>query len=206
MAESEVTWADWEICVDANACTPVEIDPILSGIEDLRSHPLGGVSYPQIMQYIVWINEGLGGGFRLPSEAEFEYALRAGTTTEHSYSDDVDNYCEYLNGYNSPEDCSDGYQFSSPVKSFPANAFGLYDMNGNIDEWTADCWHANYEGAPETAIAWREENGGNCLQGVLRGSNYYYNIKKYNSSHRNFKPTNAAGTGTFYEGFRLARD
>jgi len=205
LSETEVTWAEWDICVDANACEPVEVDERFAGIENLRTHPLAGVSYPQIMDYITWINEGLGGGFRLPTEAEFEYALRAGTTSVYPYGDDVENYCEHLNGFNSPADCEDGYQFTSPVKSFPANAYGLYDMSGNVGEWTADCRHDSYVGAPDTAIAWLEENGGNCNEGVLRGTNFYFNIKAYRSSYRRIK-TRAAAFAEFHEGFRLARD
>lgn len=70
-------WADWEVCVDASACEPVQVDERLAGIDNLRSHPVGGVAYGQIMDYIVWINEGLGGSFRLLSEAEFEYRFQA---------------------------------------------------------------------------------------------------------------------------------
>jgi len=206
LAEKEITWAEWDICVDAGACTPVELDERLADIADIGTHPLGGVSYPQIEQYIVWINAGLGGGFRLPSEAEFEYALRAGTTTAYSYGNSIDNYCDFLNGFNSKEDCDDGYRYSSPVGTFDPNPFGLYDILGNIGEWTADCWHADYTNAPTTAIAWRDENGGDCNNGVLRGSNFYFDNKAYHSSHRRRKPSKALGGGEFQEGFRLARD
>jgi len=122
--------------------------------------------------------------------------------TEFSFGDDETNFCDFENGSKSSEDCDDGYPRSSPVKTFMPNLFGLYDMNGNAEEWTQDCWHDNYIGAPTSGIAWVEPN---CPEGVLRGGNHLFVPNVFRSSNRR-KKTRASGFAEDQEGFRLASD
>ena len=114
---------------------------------------------------------------RLPSEAEWEYACRAGTTTEYrpacrpEGSDDIAG-----KGLANCDGCGsewDGKQ-TAPVAQFPANAWGLHDMHGNVWEWVEDCWHSNYENAPPDGRAWRDEDGGDCSSRGLRGGSWSY--------------------------------
>jgi hypothetical protein len=115
-----------------------------------------------------------GSGCRLPSEAEWEYAARAGTTTEYALpapdgSDDIaDKGLANCLGCGSEWDGDK----TAPVSSFDSNAWGLYDMHGNVWEWVEDCWHRSYEGAPKDGQAWLEEDGGDCGSRVLRGGRH----------------------------------
>jgi formylglycine-generating enzyme required for sulfatase activity len=120
----------------------------------------GNVSWKDAKAYVQWLSKRSGYMYRLPSEAEYEYAERAGTTTADWWGNDASAVCSYI-------ECNhDGI---GPVGSYPANAFGLYDMAGNVEEWTEDCWHYNYDGAPTDGKARTNGWFGWCGAHPVRG-------------------------------------
>jgi hypothetical protein len=137
-----------------------------------------------------------GQRYRLPSEAEWEYAARAGTATRYYWGNEIgkDNA--------NCRECSserEGNQ-TAPVGSYAPNAFGLYDMLGNVLEWTADCYHDNYQGAPDNGTAWTT---GNCAYRMLRGGSWFNSPEILRSSFRIKYKRTVADVDL---GFRLARD
>ena len=150
------------------------------GFEQTDRHPVVCVSWDDAQRYVSWLNGNVGehgdGPYRLPSEAEWEYAARAGTTTERFWGDDESRQCEYANGGDqtakerypglTTATCRDGYIWTAPVGSFRPNPWGLYDMLGNVAQWTEDCWNNDYSGAPSDGSAWKS---GNCGGRVARG-------------------------------------
>ena len=115
------------------------------------------VSWKDAQAYVAWLSEQTGQPYRLLSEAEWEYACRAGTTTRYSWGDDPPT----------PEQAN--FDETTKVGSCPANSWGLYDMHGNVWEWVEDCWNEGYEGAPNDGSAW---TGGDCNRRVLRGGSW----------------------------------
>jgi len=140
------------------------------GFPQTDQDPVVCVNWSDTHAYIDWLNAtsrentvgGLGGLYRLPSEAEWEYAARAGTRTARWWGDDI--------GTNRANCVKCGSLWdnhgTAPVGSFGANQFGLYDVLGNAGEWLPDCWHPNYDGAPSTEVAWID---GDCRTRVVRG-------------------------------------
>ena len=158
ISETEVTFAQWNACLADKVCTHIPVNDGL--IRDNQA--VMRVNMDDINQYLKWLNDKYSRKYRLPSEAEWEYAARAGTTTVYSWGDDVGNNNASCIG------CTTGVDNNiiNAVKNYSPNAFGLYDMHGNVWEWTADCWHANYFGAPSDNLPW-EPNG--CTQFTVRG-------------------------------------
>jgi formylglycine-generating enzyme required for sulfatase activity len=145
------------------------------------------------VDYTVWLSEQTGKAYRLPSEAEWEYAARAGTETAYWWGDEI--------GVNWANFTDSGSQWSgkqtSPVGSFPANQFGLFDTTGNIWEWIQDHWHQNYRGAPEDGSAWGAENS---YYRVVRGGSWYDRFDRARIANRiNFDPDRR----NFVLGFRV---
>ena len=174
----EVTFAEWDACVNAGGCGGYS--PPDTRREGDR-HPVIEVSWDDAWAYTAWLSEETGETYRLLSEAEWEYMARAGTQTERYWGDDASAQCHYANGYDAtaheekeyswePVACSDYYVKSAPVGSFLANAFGLYDVLGNVWEWTEDCRNDDYSGAPADGSARRS---GDCSARVLRGGSWY---------------------------------
>lgn len=153
------------------------------GFPQTGTHPAVCVSWLDAVAYVGWLGSTTGKAYRLPSEAEWEYAARAGTQTARFWGDGRDDGCRHantsdqrlrttLNFLNSFEQflgCSDGHAFTSPVASFAANPWGFHDMLGNVWQWTADCRHQTYEGAPADGSAWGASEGGICDRRVARG-------------------------------------
>ena len=178
-------------------------------------HPVVCVSWEDAQAYARWLSEQTGQDYRLPSEAEWEYAARAGTTTAYSWGNDIDEICGYANGMDTsmaaayPVDglgvdmaakCSDGAVWTVPVGLYVPNDFGLYDMHGNVWEWVQDCWHESYRRAPSDGTAWT--SGGDCSLRVLRGGSWYYNPRYLRSANRDW---NTTGNRLNISGFRVAR-
>ena len=143
------------------------------------THPVTCVSWEDASAYAAWLSRRTGRKYRLPTEAEWEYAARAGTTTTRYWGDDANRSCEYSNGADRSTaarvpgasgwgvaDCDDRHPYTAPVGSFRPNAFGLHDMLGNVEEWTQDCWQGDYRGAPIDGSA---ATAGDCSLRAVRG-------------------------------------
>ncbi|MDB9306882.1 formylglycine-generating enzyme family protein, partial [Nodularia spumigena CS-591/12] len=132
-------------------------------------------SWYDAFEFCKRLSQRTGRDYRLPSEAEWEYACRAGTVTHFHFGDiitsEVANYDGNYTYGNSPKGQS--RQETTPVGSFPPNAFGLYDMHGNLWEWCLDTWQSNYEGAPRDGSAWIDND--NQSRRLLRCGSWYYN-------------------------------
>ena len=142
--------------------------------QDLNE-PVVCISWHDTQAFINWLNQKTGKSYRLPTEAEWEYAARAGTQSEYYFGDDINLLCKHANFADSSTQkllpwattiCSDGHPRGAKVGQFPANPFGLFDMLGNAWEWTQDCWYHNYQRAPSDGSA---RSTRDCEQRVLRG-------------------------------------
>jgi formylglycine-generating enzyme required for sulfatase activity len=148
------------------------------------THPAVCVSWTDAKAYVEWLSQTTGKPYRLLSEAEFEYAARAGGTSRFGVSSDPDEICKFANGADEsakaaglPGDspymnCKDGYPFTAPVGSFPANAFGLHDLVGNVWEWTEDCFYNDYASAKPDGAARTEAA---CPVRTVRGGDWFSN-------------------------------
>ena len=181
------------------------------GFKQSENHPVVCVSWNDAQRYIAWLKAETGKHYRLASEAEWEYVARAGSEDKYSFGNHADKSCqygnaadrrfkeEYMQGQWSIVDCRDDYVHTAPVASFKANAFGLYDMHGNVWEWVQDCWNKSYEGAPKNGRVWVS---GDCGLRVLRGGDWKAGPKFVRSAPRNGRPRDYR---SFSVGFRLAR-
>jgi formylglycine-generating enzyme required for sulfatase activity len=157
-ARFDVTFDDWDACVAHGDCDPRVSD---DGYGRGR-RPVINVTWDDARQYAAWLSRMTGKPYRLLSEAEWEYAARAGTQTAYPWGDDI--------GENKDNCAICGSSLGlgpSPVGSFAANRFGLYDMHGTVWQWIEDCYHDDYDGAPQEGSAWIE--GGDCSRRIVRG-------------------------------------
>ena len=157
--------------------------------------PVVNVSWNDAQRYVAWLSAETDREYRLPSEAEWEYAARAGSRTSYPWGDHIGKGRANCNG----ERCGDRWDFTAPVGSFGANAFGLYDMHGNVYEWVEDCWNGSYRGAPTDGTAWVE---GDCAHRVMRGGSWFY-LPSYLRSAARHK--HAMDKAHAVIGFRVAR-
>jgi formylglycine-generating enzyme required for sulfatase activity len=160
--------------------------------------PVESVSWDEAQQFISKLNQKTGNKYRLPSEAEWEYAARAGTTTDWSFGNDeskLENYAWYL---------ANSANKTQLVGQKLPNAFGLYDMHGNVWEWTQDCWHDNYAGAPTDGSAWTTVWTASCSDKhrVLRGGSWEHIPAFLRSA---FRGKSGPDDRFYISGFRLAR-
>ncbi len=176
------------------------------------NQPVINVSWNDSRAYVAWLAARTGKHYRLPSEAEFEYALRSGSAARYPWGDG--NPDRVLGNFTGEGDrspskrswtsafphYSDGYWGPAPVRSFPPDRFGLYDMAGNVSEWTEDCWHDNYVRAPRDSAAW--VNPG-CERRVVRGGSWGSDPDQVRSA---FRIAAAPDTRSARVGFRIARD
>ena len=162
----EVTFDEWEACRQAGGCSGDQPDDNDWG---RGRRPVINVSWNEAQAYVTWLSAQTGQRYRLLSEAEWEYVARAGTETARYWGEGESGGCRYANGSEDYAECSDGYEFTAPVGSFAPNAFGLYDVLGNVWEWTEDCWSDSYAGAPTNGSAWQS---GDCSLRVLRGGSW----------------------------------
>lgn len=158
--------------------------------------PVINVSWEDAWAYCAWLSEQTGQHYRLPTEAEWEYAARAGTDTEYWWGDSEESagdhawYSENSSGK------------TQPVGQKSPNPWGLHDMAGNVWEWVQDCWHDRYEGAPDDGSVREPENPADCRARVVRGGSWNYDPANLRSAARNwYVPVNRL----FALGFRLAR-
>jgi len=166
-------------------------------------YPVNNLSWDGARAYAEWLSQETGRAYRLPSEAEWEYAARAGTTTPFSTGacihTDQANYDGNYDYNNCGAKTGVYLQKTQPVGSYPANPWGLYDVHGNLWEWAEDCWNDNYQGAPTDGSAWRH---GNCSQRVLRGGSWVSVPGGLRCADR---IRGGAGLRDYGVGFRLAR-
>ena len=194
MSQFEVTFADWEACVAAGGCG--NYMPRDQGW-GRGNRPVISVSWEDAQSYVSWLSIQTGEQYRLPSEAEWEYATRAGTDAQHSWKRDFledypSNCTECLNDWSEKSK-------TAPVGSFGANPFGLHDVYGNVSEWTQDCKNESYVGAPSDGSAWLT---GNCESRALRGGSYSGGLYSLRSATRDFDSPRKRYIDV---GFRVAR-
>ena len=195
VSKYELTFADWDACIKGGGCTShMPSDQSWGRVRQ----PVINVSWDDAQQYVAWLSQVTGKVYRLLSEAEYEYATRAGTTTVYPWGDDIK-----LNGLPMADcyDCGSEWdnQQPAPVGSFPPNKFGLYDMVGNVWEWTEDCEHHNYNGAPVDGSAWIT---GDCNDRVTRGGSWGFNPGGIRPAYRGWAGIDQRSGDM---GFRIAR-
>jgi formylglycine-generating enzyme required for sulfatase activity len=153
----EVTFEEWDHCVAAGGCQHRPVDRGWGR----ENRPAINLSWTDAKQYVRWLSEKTGQTYRLPTEAEWEYAARGGTNTTYWWGRSLGA------GQANCRECgSGGSSQTAPVGSFRPNPFGLYDTAGNVAEWVEDCWNDSYRGAPQNGSAW---TAGQCSLRVLRG-------------------------------------
>jgi formylglycine-generating enzyme required for sulfatase activity len=160
VSKFEVTFEEWDTCVAAAAC------PRVPDVWERWRMPAINVSWVDAKQYVGWLSQLTGKEYRLLTEAEWEYAARAGANTRYSWGDDPGMGNANCDGCGSQWDL----QQTAPVGSFQPNRFGLYDMHGNVWEWVEDSWHENYNVAPTDGSAWLR--GGDPSVLVVRGGSW----------------------------------
>jgi formylglycine-generating enzyme required for sulfatase activity len=147
---------------------------LLDGETSTEQRPVEQVSWHDAMEFCNRLSQRLGRHYTLPSEAQWEYACRAGTTTPFHFGDTISSK---LANYNANIRYGDGpkgeyRQQSTAVASFPANGWGLYDLHGNVWEWCSDHWHDTYEGAPEDGRPWMDQTTDKNRARLLRGGSW----------------------------------
>ncbi len=180
------------------------------GLTQAESHPVLCVSWNDARAYAQWMSKKTGRRYRLPSEAEWEYAARAGSVAARPWGEDPAQACRFANvadqsrfqtwGFGQKHECTDGHYFTAPAGGYLPNRFGLYDMLGNAWEWTEDCWNASYAGAPQDGSAWVS---GDCAQRVLRGGSWS-TVPRFARAATRYR--NTADHRDNLTGFRLARN
>ena len=175
------------------------------GYQQTERDPVGCVSWQDARAYVEWLSRQTDKTYRLLSESEWEYVARAGTTTARYWGESEAGQCRYANGADSRTDfswrisCDDGYARTAPVGRYEANGFGLYDVLGNVWEWTQDCWNEGYAGAPSDGRAWER---GDCGRRVLRGGSWNNVPGNLRSANRE---RSTADSRYDLTGFRIAR-
>ncbi|WJR74879.1 SUMF1/EgtB/PvdO family nonheme iron enzyme [Bradyrhizobium sp. NP1] len=177
---------DWNQCAAAKACAFVA-----SGKDDA---PVTNVSWTDAKQFVAWLAGATKRPYRLPSEAEWEYAARGGTQTKYWWGDQLQS------GLANCKNCSETAAAEQPLKvgSFKPNPFGLFDMGGSVDQWVEDCWHKNYQGAPADGSAWAEAD---CGSHVIRSGSWKNDAQYVRPSNRDSYDTNVRYPT---HGFRVA--
>jgi formylglycine-generating enzyme required for sulfatase activity len=203
MGQSVVTQAQWRVVAGLPPVNvELAVDP--SGFKGVNL-PVENVSWDEAIEFCARLSIATGRNYRLPSEAEWEYACRAGTTTPFSFGETIDakvaNYNVKNKGYGKYGKGRFGKyrEKTTPVKTFPANPLGLYDMHGNIWEWCEDHWHSDYQGAPIDGRTWFTK-GSKADTRVLRGGSWSIAPSRCRSASR---LNHAVGTRTRSIGFRV---
>ncbi|HLG80533.1 MAG TPA: SUMF1/EgtB/PvdO family nonheme iron enzyme [Bradyrhizobium sp.] len=177
---------EWNQCAAAKACAFTS-----NGKDDA---PVTNVSWSDAKQFVAWLAEVSHRNYRLPSEAEWEYAARGGTQTRYWWGD------EFQQGMANCKTCADVAVAEQPIKvgSFKPNPFGLYDMGGSVDQWVEDCWHKSYHGAPSDGSAWVEAD---CGSHVIRSGSWKNDSRYVRPANRDSYDTNVRYPT---HGFRVA--
>jgi formylglycine-generating enzyme required for sulfatase activity len=160
-----------------------------------RNLPVEQVSWEEAQSFVKKLSERTGKKYRLPTEAEWEYAARAGTQTRYHFGDDVEQLGQYA------WHTGNAINATHPVGEKLPNAFGLHDVHGNVWEWVEDCWHDSYKGAPTDGSAWSEKE---CSRWVMRGGSFVVYPQNLRSSFRGYLTFIARLD--YMVGLRVARD
>ncbi|TRU07303.1 MAG: TIR domain-containing protein [Microcystis sp. Msp_OC_L_20101000_S702] len=198
MGRYPITQSQWKaIAATAKIDIDLETNPSNFKGDEL---PVEIVNWYQATEFCKRLSRETKREYRLPSEAEWEYACRAGTTTPFYFGETITGkFANYRASNTYAEEAKGEYrQQTTPVGQFPPNAFGLYDMHGNVWEWCADTWHDNYDGAPRDGSVWTEN--GNDNRSPLRGGSWCFNPYFCRSAYRGFN--NRRDFSSFY-GFRV---
>jgi formylglycine-generating enzyme required for sulfatase activity len=192
VSETELTFEEWDACVAEGGCGGY--GPPDAGWGRGR-RPVINVSWNDARSYVAWLSMKTGKTYRLLSEAEYEFATRAGTQTEYQWGSAIGR------NHASCNDCGSDWDayITAPVGSFAANAFGLYDMVGNVSVWTEDCYHDSYDAAPADGSAW---TAGDCSRRVVRGASWFNPPARLRSAARDWSPTDI---WVYVLGLRVAR-
>ena len=176
MSKYEVTFEEYDAFTDVTGRARADDRGFGRG-----RRPVINVSWDDAVAYTHWLSSQTGERYRLPSEAEWEYAARAGSTTKYSWGNDIGVNRANCDGCASRWDT----EKTAPVGSFRANRWGLHDMHGNVWEWVQDCWNRNrnYRGAPTDGSAWESEN---CYSRVVRGSSWRGTPRSLRSANRDW--------------------
>ncbi len=192
-----ITFSQWESCLKGGGCGGYLPEDQGWG---RGKRPVIDVSWDNTQTYLSWLSRKTGRPYRLPSESEWEYAARAGTTTRYSVGDSISpSQANYAGGAEGAGPSEANRQKTTPVGSFPPNGFGLYDMQGNVAQWVEDCWHDDYTAdAPTDGSAWLD---GRCDGRVMRGGSWQDSDSELRSSARTgeFK-----AVSSYTDGFRIA--
>jgi len=202
----EVTFDDYMECVRLKGCVPVSDSGYGTGRK-----PVINISWDEATRYVEWLARVTGKPYRLLTEAEWEYAARAGSQTVYSFGDDERKLCDHANfadltlrevapaGWRTSDACKDGQSATARVGSYSANAFELFDMHGNVNEWTADCYVNSYEGAPKDGT-FRQTS--DCKLRVARGGSWDY-VPQFLRAANRFRNSSDDRNDTL--GFRVGR-
>lgn len=201
----EVTFDEWDACVAAGQCAELEDEGWGRG-----RRPAINVTWTEADRYTKWLAQKTGQSYRLLTEAEWEYAARAGAGNARFFGLKPDAVCTYANVYDKtaheeyefdwkPFPCDDGFTVTAPAGSFKPNAFGLHDMLGNVWEWTEDCESGMWRNAPNDSSA---RMGGNCNERAYRGASWINYPPSYLRTSDRYKFIGARYNDL---GFRVAR-
>jgi formylglycine-generating enzyme required for sulfatase activity len=191
LAKVELTFDAWDTCAAHGDCA-MHVSDVGWG---RGRRPAINVSWHDAQTYMKWLSRITGEQYRLLSGAEYKYAARAGTRTAYPWGDEIGKAEANCNGCGSQWDG----KLTAPVGSFAANAFGLYDMVGNVWEWTDDCWNPSYQDAPADGSPW---TSGDCSVRVIRGGSWINNPSNLRSAFRTGSSASSIGSD---RGFRVAR-
>jgi len=191
IGKHEVTVEQWNACAEDGSCPRIP-----NSSDRSPKTPVRDVSWDDAQLYVKWLSKASGKTYRLPTEAEWEYAARGGTLSRYWWGEQM------RQGMANCKDCGKPWDAANPadVGSFAANPFGLHDMSGSVWEWVSDCWHTSFKGAPTNGKAW---DAPNCRERVIRGGSWRDGTTYMPSSTR-FKY--AATVRHSQNGFRVARD
>ena len=194
IAVTETTFGQYEACIAAGECR--------GDISDhgwgRGSQPVINVSWQDTLDYAAWLSAVTGQRYRLPTEAEWEYAARAGTVSRFPWGDNIGEANANCRNCGSPW----SGRGAAPVAQFPPNGFGLYDMAGNVSEWVADCWRERHDQASEDRAP-AQPTESDCSKRTTRGGDWYYVPMLSTSAARK---SNAANLWSYTIGFRVVRE
>lgn len=191
MGKTEVTLGQFKQYITAAGRSDLVDDDFMKYNSNGDNASVVNVSWSDAQDFISWLNDTVGGGYRLPSEAEWEYACHAGGGARYCGGNDLDAVAWYVNNSSKQQ---------HRVGTKKANAFGLYDMSGNVSEWVEDCTHGSYSGAPTDGSVWASSCS--SVLRVLRGGCFFDNARYTRAAYRGYSLPDNRG---YAIGLRLAR-